>query len=256
MLECINKRKYRIFESEVRRRDIKIVSVDVFDTLLLRETKPEYLRFLDIANQQIGTLKKSGYNLNFDSKDLLLSRIMAARAAYRNTAPVDGIREATYDEILEIVTTAGSLPSSCKALLKKAELDYELGALRPNLFLVDILRHAINASKRVICLSDMYFGANDIRYLLDSLLPTLSVHKVYSSADFGYGKSSGRIYKSIAKLENVEPHHIIHCGDNFFSDFEMANRSGVVGHFVPRSLLWRLIQNLRQRHFNSKFKVE
>lgn len=258
MLQHIDCTEYAAFQNACLDDTTRIVSVDIFDTLLLRTTKPEFARFLDIGIRQLAALRRSGLAVNLGAKDLLVVRLLAAQAAYRNTEHVGGVREARYAEIAGILLKACGLPMSADLikLLAQEELSFEAEHLTPNLLLVDILGKARRKGRRVIGISDMYLSAEQIALLLhlkhlDGLLDT-----VYSSADFGYGKSATVLYTKVLELEEAEPAAMVHCGDNRVSDYEHAQKACVRAFHVPRRYTWRMVERIRRSVFRWRHGLE
>ena len=251
MFQAIDRKGYRAFRSASLDPKTKVVSVDVFDTLLLRTTKPETARFLEIGKRQLRILHHHGALARLTGHDLFILRLMAARAAYRNAPDIDGIREANYESIASIMLSASGVRPSDELIGKMLheELHYESGVLVPNRMLVRILKDAKKAGKRVICISDMYLRADHIRSLIQ-LSGIDFIDTVYSSADFGYGKSSRRLFKKVLEIEGVNETQLSHCGDNAVSDFKAAVELGIKAFHVPRGLHWRVTERVRKRLFS------
>ncbi len=250
MFQAIDRKGYAAFRRACLDPATRVVSVDVFDTLLLRTTKPEHARFLDIGKRQLPIMHGHGAPRHMNGRDMLVLRLMAAKAAYRNAAHVDGIREPGYGYIANIMLHASGLAPSDEvtARLVDAELDYEATVLTPNRTLVDILRKAKRAGRRVICVSDMYLSAKQIEALIrKSGIDFIDV--VYASSDFGYGKSSRRLFEKVMAMEAVDATQFVHCGDNAVSDYHKAVELGIRAFHVPRAGHWRVAEKMRRRLF-------
>lgn len=257
MFQSIDRRGYAAFKAATLGAGTKVVSVDVFDTLLLRGTKPESARFLDIGRRHLHALKGHGAATSLTHYDLLIKRLAAARAAYRNARLVDGVREPNYRYIANIqLRSMGLTPTDdIVSQMLELELEYEASVLKPNRTLVNILKAAKHAGKRVICVSDMYLGAGDIERLVRQSGIGF-IDKVYSSSDFGFGKASKRLFESVLELEGVEPSMFVHCGDNAFSDFRNAVDLGIDAYHVPRAWNWRLADKARKQMFNWRHRLD
>jgi len=254
MLQLVDRAAYAVFRRACLDARTRVVSVDIFDTVLLRTTRPEFARFLDIGARQLAALKEAGRDVRLRAEDLLVIRIMSAQAAYRNVAPVGGIREAKYEQIVGIMLKACGLPDDLELveILTQVELDYEANVMTPNRLLVDILEEARRAGKRIIGVSDMYLSAECIVGLLDRHGLSRLLDALYSSADFGYGKSSRRLYEQVLSLEDVAPQTVAHCGDNHTSDYKRAKEVGLHSVWTPRPLLWRWLEKRRRESFNRR----
>ena len=245
----IDRPAYQRFRALALGPGIKVVSVDVFDTLLLRTTRPEEQRFEDIAARQLAALRSAGHELAATARDVLNLRLQSARNAKRDTPPVLGDREARYDQIAGAMLDALGLNRDLLPLLLDCELEYEAANLYPNHLLIEILKGARHAGKRVICLSDMYLSNRDIGELLRRKADGCTPDAIYVSADFGYGKASGHLYREVTKQENAEPEEIVHCGDHRRADVEMARSQGFGAIHAPRPLSWRGLALLRRLAF-------
>ncbi len=251
----IYKKKYDLFKNEALRQETKVVSVDVFDTLLLREVKPEYIRFQDIAKIQLSQLRTLGFAGHINHIDLMILRILAAKAAYRNIMPVSGVREAKYSDFMKVMLKSLNCPLELIDDLKKIEIDYERTVLYKNNYLIKILEDLKKQGTRIICISDMYLSSYDIRALIGAHISIKLFDEIYSSADFGYNKASGLLYHKIAEIEKVKTSEIVHCGDNYHSDCFMANNNGLRAIHVPRSRVWNVVKRFLQRKFEMQYGV-
>ncbi|ABV37612.1 hydrolase (HAD superfamily)-like protein [Shewanella sediminis HAW-EB3] len=240
-----NPNAYKKFEKVVSSDHIDVVSVDIFDTLLFRTTCPEYLRFEKMAELWLKKLKAESACVKMSIDDITSLRVFAAMAAYRNTKDFNGIREAQHNEILKIVCENLQLSHEWISTFAEEELTYEKSVLFVNPLLLNILKSARNKGKRVIGISDMYLSSNKIEDLLNDNLGGFQLDALYSSADFGVGKSSGDLYQRVKKIEMVDYDKIAHCGDNYFSDFVRSNELGINSVYVPRPLMWRFIHKVR-----------
>ncbi len=232
--------------------EVSLVSVDVFDTLLLRDTKPEIVRFLDIA-----ALWKDHLAGVYSGtiKDLFYLRYVGARLAYRHATKVNDCREADYKAILRSVMRGASIPESFQDTLFMLELDYEKKSLKPNSKLISILEMCRHSGKRIIAISDMYYSSGDIFALIDQHVPAGLIQKVYSSSEYGFGKSSGLLYEAVKEDEKVEQYNgWVHCGDNYDSDVSKAKILGINAFYLPRPMIWRLV--IRIRNIVSKIRLD
>ena len=235
---------YKLLETSLFDDKTRIVSVDVFDTLLLRDTKSEVTRFNNIAQLWSNELGKSFLG---SSEHLFQLRLESARLAYRHTRKVKNCREATYSEILSSVLRGCSVPESYSRQLQYSEIEYEKKSLKPNRLLVKMLEQVRTSEKRVIAISDMYFSSEIIKTLIDHHLPSGLIQKVYSSSDFGYGKSSGFLYESVRKAEKIKNYdQWTHGGDNYYADVLKAKELGINAFYLPRSIAWRAVSKTRR----------
>jgi HAD superfamily hydrolase (TIGR01549 family) len=251
----IDRGAYHRFRALALGPEVKVVSVDVFDTLLLRTTRPEEQRFEDIAGRQLAALRAAGHQVAATPRELLILRLQSTRIAKRNAQPVLGDREASYDQIAGALLDALGLNRDLVPLLRECEIEYEAANLYPNRLLIEILNGARRAGKRVICLSDMYLSNREIGELLRRKAEGCTPDAIYVSADFGYRKASGQLYREVARRESAEPEEIVHCGDNRRADVVMARSQGLGAVHAPRPLSWRGLALLRRLAFAQRRRL-
>ncbi len=221
-----------------------VLSLDVFDTVLLRATRPELLRFRDIAARQDAALRDAGL-ASPGTETLYRARLVAHKAAYDRVRCVD-TGEVRHAEILTEVAAAVGLEIGTLPLLAEAEAEAEIGALRPNrALLARVARRA--ATTRLILVSDMYLSAADIRRLLERHAPALVNLPLYVSSEAGRSKRRGDLYPFVAACESMAPGAILHAGDHPIHDVGTARAAGFRTLHLPRPALWRLVNRLRDR---------
>ena len=247
---CITKaqRSLKRFHEKGKDQNIKIASVDIFDTLLLRNTEPEVSKFYNIGKRQIKQSK-----LNTTPEDMLSLRLAGARFAYRNTKPIDHVREASYRTITNVISQG--LGQQLHDDLLKAEIEHEKTVLQPNTMLLNILRDLKKMGKRIICISDMYFDHESINDLVTTLIPEDNpVDKIYVSSEYAINKVSGKLFTQVVKEEKIDLSQMVHCGDNKHSDYKMPKSMGVHAFYTPRHKIWHMIHKKRFRLFKNKYQ--
>ena len=224
---------------------IRLISVDVFDTLLLRGTRPELARFGDIARAQALALASRGIMVDADA--LYTARLVAARTAYRVIATVEGEREGRLAVILEMVCAALRLDPALVPVLAEIEFDCEVACLVGNRELAACLARHRAAGRRVVFASDMYLPAETIARLIHRLLPGLELDGGYSSADLGVTKRGGGLFRVLMEREGVAAPAILHMGDSKTADVATPRSMGIHVLHTPRPGHWQRVNGLRQR---------
>ncbi|MGE0725142.1 MAG: hydrolase [Alphaproteobacteria bacterium] len=229
----------------VRAHSIRLISVDVFDTLLLRATRPELARFADVAADQATALAAVG--MPVDPVAIYAARLVAARTAYRCVGAVQGEREGRHGDILSMVAAALRLDPSAVPVLAAAELDHETKVMVGNRALAEALMRHRAEGRRVVFASDMYLPATAIHDLIARLLPSLVLDGGYSSADHGVTKRGGGLFQVMMRAEDVAANEVLHFGDSLLADVETPRRAGIHAIHVPRPRVWRGIHGVRHR---------
>lgn len=223
---------YEDIESRIGLENIKILSFDVFDTLLLRNDKHELYRFLEVAERVHELLTVKGIT-NLSVWDIYSARLTAFRICYRTVNHTHKIREGKLIDVLALMSKILGLEVWIVPELVRIELTYEEENLRVNPFLDSFFRHPEIKSKEIIFISDMYLNGDWIYQLVHKSYPLLEFSKYYSSADYSLTKSSGLLYDLMLKDLKVSRSSIVHMGDNFHSDVQCAKARGLRAIHLP-----------------------
>ncbi len=188
----------------------KVISFDVFDTLLFRPyNKPSDL-FLH--------LEKKYAKGNFAG-----IRINAERVA--RTKIREG-EEITLGDIYAL------MPSDMQFLMQKeVELEKEkLFADDKNKSLFDYFR---NAGRKIVLTSDMYLSSSVISDAL-SKNGIEGYHKIYLSSEVKKTKRTGNLFKHICDDLKIKPNELVHIGDNEQSDWLVPKELGIKAFLLRR----------------------
>lgn len=230
---------------------LQVVSVDLFDTLLLRRLEPEPQRFRDIAARWADL--KPCRDGDLTASAIFHARWQCAKMAYRAAQPIFSVREATILEILRLQLQALRLPVELLPEVLELELAYEEAALRPNPAVASLCQAARNAGCRVVVASDMYLRAEDLdRLLVRHDLANL-IDAIYVSAAIGVTKRSGYLFHHLLRTENAPAGAVLHLGDHYHSDFRIPRLLGIDAHWLPRPLLWRTTLRARDAAFRWRY---
>ena len=228
--------------------EIHVFSIDVFDTLLLREYKSEITRFREIAELVHQAFPE------ISSRNFFQARALAHRLAYQLAKPVQGCREAAFDSIYRLIGAILQEHDAIRlAAMQEIELSYEISHLRLNPNIRKLLEIARMRNLRIVAVSDMYLNRDALARIINNFLPPGMINEIYSSADFGISKISGLLWDELLRREQVSPQAILHLGDNPVADFEMPYiRCGITSVLLLRSALynryirWRNRRNINQ----------
>ena len=197
---------YSLMKIQTYKRAIdchKVISFDIFDTLLIRPyLKPTDL-FLHIEKQE----RKPGF---------AKARIEAEEEARRVEKYVGDI---TLDMIYKHIGDE-FLP------LRKREEFFELQVCQPHPVLKELYDYALKENKQIIVISDMYLS----KQFLTKLLDKKGYHKfdrVFVSCNEHVSKGEGRLFQTVLDDLKCEPSEVLHIGDNPVSDGANADRYGI-----------------------------
>lgn len=206
-------------------RPPKLVSLDIFDTLLLRNDKCEARRFWEMSGSIVRVLVKAGITPP-SVCDLFLARAHATRAGYACEAQIAGFREAEIRRIIATQIGLLGLDPQLSPVFLAAELEYEAANVVGNRFLLAAVRHAFGPVP-LLGLSDMYLSGTDIRGLVACVLKgECSLEVVFSSADRTPAKRSGGAFDHAASAMRLDPGDLLHVGDDVSADLNQAHQHG------------------------------
>ena len=194
--------------------DIKIVSFDIFDTLLLRPV---------LNPQDVWSLvgKISGIPHFKDKR--LISEIESKR--YLNYPDEDcGI-----DAIYETFANLFGYTLETVLELKKLEMQLEYDILYPRKAVQLVYEEVLRAGKEIILVSDMYLPSD----FLDDLLQKngyTGYSRIYVSSETRVKKITGNMFLHVCNdliTQGINASEIMHVGDNYGSDFTQARKAGL-----------------------------
>lgn len=261
------------------------VTVDIFDTVLLRKIWPEDLQFLKVAEQwthlfkshlKIETTPYEIYTYRRDSRRILkFAKTLVAQKhdpedSLDNLLDHDEVGvEEWFSFIIDTICDSYNIKigDSAKSTLIKlmiaTELDIEKENLVLNAKLINYLRIIKKQNKdiSIIFVSDMYLNS---RYIY-KLLKHYGVAELFSygisSCDYKKAKWSGRVYQHLNN-KHLRIGENLHIGDNHHSDVKIAQLFGSDSvHYNPlRNIFFRRFMNkagqLKLRRIIKKKRIE
>lgn len=209
--------------------DVELISVDIFDTLLLRDGTSEDVRFYLIAKKlyQLSGSKKSNVDRIF------YSRYKSHHWLY-DLYEKKLIREPSIHKIYEIQQAILVDPEVNNELLLKAEMLVESSLLSLNIELVNALMMQEARGLKIILFSDMYLSSDFIRELLRSKGVKFT-YEVFVSSEVGVSKHRGDAFSWLADKYGVSTTDIHHFGDNYNGDYVNACANQVRATLTPRT---------------------
>jgi FMN phosphatase YigB (HAD superfamily) len=228
----------------------RILSLDVFDTFLLRNDKAEAARYLELSQILRTQLEAIGIEgcERLSEFDLLLARVDALKLSYRIRPAVEGCREGTIGQALRIARRALGLAPDVEQLMLECELAYEAANVALNPVLLECAEQFRSRGGKVVLLSDMYLGRADIEGIvrrIDHDVPHL-IHAIFSSGDHAVSKASGKMFALVEREFRLPPEAFLHIGDAWQGDVQRCREAGWFAlHFpVSRAELARREESL------------
>lgn len=193
----------------------KVVSFDIFDTLLKRDAyKPTDV--FRIVEQE----SKSRFGIDSDFKSI---RIGAERKA-RERSPFS---EITLDEIYDEISIKD------KNKFKELELEVESKILHCNYAIKSIYDYCVDSGKDIYIISDMYLP----KVFLDRVLKREGFNGykgILISCDYRKTKRSGELFKAFLDENEIKSEDVIHFGDSRYADYIGAHKAKISSIHIPR----------------------
>lgn len=208
IIDDLNRRKNKdidkySFNCFAKMESKKIISFDVFDTLVIRP----FASPVDLFNY----IEKK-----YNAKEFAINRVNAEERARSKYCELSDIN---IDEIYE------QMPRRFSSF-KKIEIEEEFNLCMPNPDILELYNNASNTNAEIIAISDMYLSGNIIKKLLWKNGFT-RIKKVFVSCDIRKTKGDGSLYRYVSETTNVRLEDMMHIGDNEISDIERAKDNNV-----------------------------
>ena len=204
-------------------QDIKIVSLDIFDTLLIRRIEPpEKTKGLSC---QKAVKEKI---LNGTSTELLVLR-EKIEEKLKNQSQAEGKdREFSlcdvFTEIVSDLQQTHAKETASKLLDIELEMEKTVLALMPGI--EDIL-DSLSQKTPLIATSDTYLTKEMLFEILQHFRLGKYFKRIYASSFYKLSKSTGNLFKCILETENIKNYELQHIGDNFLSDYFIPKNMGI-----------------------------
>ena len=213
--------------------DHDLISTDLFDTVLLRDASTETERLAAAA-------RRAAPVVGVGAEALVRLRWALQESAYGAVALERPEGEARLEAMCAAMAAALGGGHAEAEVLRAAEVAVDIGHLRAHRRLLALLGGAREGGTRVVAVSDTYYGAADLRTILDAVVgPPVPLDAVYSSADVGLTKHAGGLFDEVARREGVPGHRVLHVGDHSDADVARARAASWSAVHLPRPAAYR-----------------
>ncbi|MFC0681415.1 HAD family hydrolase [Lysobacter korlensis] len=206
----------------------RIVSTDLFDTVLLRDASVQDGRLAEAC-------RRGAAIVGVDPAVLTRLRWSVHSSAYRAVAVERPEGDASLAAIWATIATSLGLEDAAVQTLRDIEVDTDIDHLTANRPLLSVLERAAASGKRVVAVSDTYYSAGDLHRILGKVVGRSPLHAVYSSSDLGSTKHAGGMFARVAELEQTPTSSMLHLGDSWHADVAMARAAGCTAVHLPRA---------------------
>jgi predicted HAD superfamily hydrolase len=187
-------------ENVCSRKKIKIISFDVFDTLIQRIVSPKLL-YLSMENEL--KLSRSADGVEFARRRIEAEKYIASKKQNYN---LDDIYSTPYFN-----------ESENRQFLINMEKQYEINNVITNAS-AKRMYDAVSGKIPIVCVSDMYFDSDTIGSMLNKNGYN-NILKLYVSNECCASKRQGDIWKLVCTEQDITNNEMLHIGDAIRSDY-------------------------------------
>lgn len=258
----------------LKNEDINTITLDVFDTILLRKIHPEGLQFL-LVGKNFSSIIKSNMGISINEYEIYSYREYSRRQIIsgkkQKVEKTEFIDETIYDvdtnleewfnSLIDIIATKHQVKINDEVRNKvvkemiDCEIKTEIDEVIPNKKVIKIIKAIKNKFPmvKIYFLSDMYLTREQIFRILESHNCSNLFDGGVSSTDIQKSKTSGKIFSAIHNSDILSSSFNIfknvHIGDNKHSDVEMPRRNGSYTLHYKTSIIRKLA------HITGKIKL-
>ncbi|QTE67043.1 HAD hydrolase-like protein [Clostridiales bacterium] len=201
----------------INQKKIKIVSFDVFDTLVERKVIIPSDVFAIVGEKILG--KQTAETFRKD-------RIIAEREARKGQIS----KEVTIQQIYDFLPKEYE---SFRLELMEEEMAEEINTCYPKNPIQKAYQYCVLLSKEVIITTDMYLPREVIEKILNKC-GYKDYSSLYLSNEYNASKRNGDLFDIILKEKKITGKEILHIGDSPKADFISAKKRGINAIFVPK----------------------
>ena len=216
--------KKKILDSRYR-----IISFDVFDTLIVRSFYEPYDLF-KLMNNLFNDLTK---RQTTDFHTLRINAEKLSREQLKKSG--SNIQDVTISQIYSMLSELYNIEKDIINKLMEKEIELEIKYAYSRNSIKELFELAKHVGKMVICISDMYLPSDVITTMLEKSGYS-NLDNLFVSSEIGMMKSSGDMYKYVIKSLKCNKEDILHIGDNWHSDKNVPANMGIAHCWIPRSI--------------------
>jgi len=197
--------------------EIRRVSLDCFDTIVVRNVAEPVDVFFDLARSE-----------PFARLDFAAKLRVDAESRARSLATLrKGSTEVSLPDIYRAAFPA--LSDAEVAELARAELEAEKRACSAFAPTIELMLAAKQRGLPIVIVSDTYLSEPELRELLSACIPAealAAVERIFCSSEHGRSKAAG-LFKDVLRLLGVAGRSLVHFGDHAVSDLAAASAEGL-----------------------------
>lgn len=205
---------YQKLKIKLASSDVKVLSLDIFDTLLRRNCDDPAWVFEESARRV-----SAERQISVEPYDYRQCRIEAEKKARHKSVT----EEVTLSEIFDCL----ALGYEDKKRLMELELEVEKEILYLDPIIVELVFLAKTLGKRVILISDMYLPGAFLSELVGSLIGKGIIEYTFCSSDIRLTKATGSMFSHVLGELSLSANQIFHIGDNEYADIKNAKVNNI-----------------------------
>ena len=213
---------------EILKEDTKVVSFDIFDTLIMRPfwNPIDLFTFL---NDHFRELTHTETGIDFSKLRV------RAEERYRTLMLKEKIKQdMTLDDIYNEIGNECKVENEILDKMEIKEKELEIKFCYARNIGKELYELANYLNKKVICITDMYLPKETIKAMINKC--GYQISDIYISGEIGLTKHTGDLYKKVIEKLNVQPREIVHIGDNHYADYENSTKNGINGQFLAKAI--------------------
>ncbi len=210
-------------QPDIELNKYKIVSFDIFDTLLTRRVAHPFGVFYLMQKKLLAEQKFDEDFIN-SFVHLRIEAEATAKIKYKK-------KQADFKEIYQVICDDQGMTEADRDTLMALEFAIELDSVQPIESMVKFLEKVRNSSLKIIFATDMYLNVDYIQQLLNHIGIYKKGEVIYSSSSANMTKASGALFKHILRQENCLKEEIIHIGNNYDIDIIPAQNNGFATYY-------------------------
>jgi glycosyltransferase involved in cell wall biosynthesis/FMN phosphatase YigB (HAD superfamily) len=206
---------------------IKVISFDVFDTLVVRP----FLEPMDLFRMLDDDFRSLYDKSTFI--DFSVLRIESEKKAREKVCKSPKVEDITLDEIYNTLQEEYRVSKNIVDRMKQLEIDAEFRFCRVRKAAFELYEMAVYLGKEIICISDMYLPEVVISKILEGNGYT-QIKKIYVSSEVRLNKMNSLFHFVVNDL-GLRPTEILHIGDNEEADYLRAKKAGLKSVYFPKT---------------------
>ena len=224
--ETIWNSQYEELKEMIASERVKIISFDIFDTLVLRPVlEPDDLfKIIQYENPDNG-------KYNFYHLRKLSEEYCRQEEAFKNPQ----MEDITLEQIYSVMENCFGISHEQCEMWKNKEISYEITLSQERKTGKELYELANCLGKKIVLVSDMYLEREIVEKILEKNGYTLHKH-LYLSSEYKKLKATKHLFNiMLDDSDDMCAENILHIGDNWNNDYIVPKSLGMQAYFLPKT---------------------